>query len=280
MKFDCESLKHHWKASTLLAWMLLIGSTRIAQADLIGESDPVADVSGIPTSSEYVLGPTSPGNWADPTTGTFGGIVTWSLTPTGTPFTEGTVTGTLTALADFMPAGFHQALVDAFAAWSAVANIQFVEVADNGLPFNAPGATGDIRISGHAMDGPYGTLAHGYYPPSNGDSAAGDIHFDTAETWKIGFGGPGFDIFQVAAHEIGHAIGLAHTLVPNSLMNPVYTEDFRGPQADDIAGAQQLYGPVPSTAVPEPSSFALLGMGAFGLTIGAARRRRPTTTAA
>ncbi len=50
----------------------------------------------------------------------------------------------------------------------------------------------------------------GNYPPDNAFSAAGDIHFDKDELWKIGFGGAGIDVFTIAAHEIGHAIGLGH----------------------------------------------------------------------
>jgi hypothetical protein len=105
-------------------------------------------------------------------------------------------------------------------------------------------------------------LTHGYYPPNNGASAAGDIHFDIAETWKLGFGGLGFSIFQVMAHELGHALGLEHTGVANSLMNPFYTEAFSGPQADDIAGMQYIYG---RAQVPEPTSMLLLGIGIAGV---------------
>jgi len=171
-----------------------------------------------------------------------------------------------------MPAGYHAAVTSAFAAWSSVANLTFMEVADGGEAFNAPGTSGDIRLGGHTFDGPSGTLAHGFYPPNNGNTAAGDIHFDTAETWKIGFGGPGFDIFQVLAHEIGHALGLDHTGVAGSLMNPFYTEAFSGPQADDIAGMQFIYGRAVA-AIPEPEIYAMLGLG-LGLMGFAARRRK------
>lgn len=219
---------------------------------------------------DFVLGPTSPGKWGNPVMGTPGGTVTWSIMAGGIA----TDSGTSVAMSSVMPAGFLTQIQNAFAAWSAVADIQFVQVADSGLPFNAAGAGADIRIGAHAFDGPNGTLAHGFYPPANGVTAAGDIHFDSAELWKIGFGGPGFDIFQVAAHEIGHAIGLNHTGVANSLMNPFYTEAFSGLQADDIAGGQFIYGrAITPNAVPAPPALLLAGIGAI-TSLSAFRRRR------
>jgi hypothetical protein len=217
-------------------------------------------------TEDFVLGPTAPGKWGPPVMGT-GATVTWSLIGAGVSTGGEVADPTFTPLSAFMPVGFKAAIEAAFAAWSAVANITFIEVADSGHAFNAAGATGDIRIGGHSFDGAGGTLAHGYFPPTNGVSAAGDIHFDIAETWKLGFGGPGFD-------EIGHAIGLAPTGVPGSLMNPFYTEAFSGPQADDIAGAKFIYG-----EVPEPATIVMFVLGAAALPFARRRKVDPTTVA-
>ncbi len=225
---------------------------------------------GTPIASDYVLGPTTPGKWGSPVLGT-GASITWSLIPTGVSCAGETVGCTNTALADFLPVGFLTQVQNAFLAWSAVANLTFAQVADCGNAFNTACSGGDMRIGGHTFDGASGTLAHGYFPPANGSTAAGDIHMDTAENWVIGFAGPGIDIFQVLAHEIGHALGLDHTGVAGSLMNPFYSEAFSGPQADDIAGMQALYG-APVSAVPEPGSIFLMSAGGLFL-IGLRRRR-------
>ena len=212
---------------------------------------------------EFVTGPTTPGKWGLPTHGSSCGVVTWSIATANYPSEVDFVP--IVPLSTFMPAGFKAQIERAFDAWSSVADITFVEVADSNAPFNsAAGAEGDIRIGGRVFDGPSGTLARAFFPPVNGTTAAGDIHFDVAEDWKIGFGGPGFDIFQVAAHEIGHSIGLDHTPAADALMNAIYTESFEGPQHDDIAGAISLCG---AAAVPEPSPILLLLTTIVGLSM-------------
>jgi hypothetical protein len=215
----------------------------------------LAAALALPTlASAFVL---QGGKWGSPTLGT-GATVSWSLTGAINCAADGG--GTCSPLSSFMPVGFESEIQAAFNAWSGVANLTFLQVVDNGVASDASGTNADIRISGHAFDGVNGVLAHGYFPPPNGNTIAGDIHFDIADNWDIGFAGSGVSIFQVFAHELGHALGLEHTLVPNSLMNAFYTEAFSGPQADDIAGMQALYGAPVRSEAPEPTTLALVGL--------------------
>jgi hypothetical protein len=106
------------------------------------------------------------------------------------------------------------------------------------------GAHGDS----YPFDGPGGMLAHTFYPaPPNSEPIAGDMHFDADEDWHAG---AGIDLFTVALHEAGHALGLGHSDQPGAVMYPYYRQAF-GLTSDDIAGIQDLYG-VPGMAQPPP----------------------------
>ena len=58
---------------------------------------------------------------------------------------------------------------------------------------------------------------------------------------------------DLAAHEIGHTLGLAHSDDPNALMFAAYSGPHRFLGDDDIAGVQDLYG---VGSAPEPAPEA------------------------
>jgi Matrixin/Glucodextranase, domain B len=105
----------------------------------------------------------------------------------------------------------------------------------------ARGAHGDP----YPFDGPGRTLAHTFYPaPPNPEPVAGDVHLDADEAWAIG---ANVDLFSVALHEAGHALGLGHSDRPGSVMYPYYRQ-ASGLSDDDIAAIRALYG---SSSAPQ-----------------------------
>ena len=77
-------------------------------------------------------------------------------------------------------------------------------------------------------------MAHAYFPVYGGDA-----HFDDAEQWTID-SFRGTNLFQVAAHEFGHSLGLSHSDVKSALMAPFYRgyEPYFRLDEDDIQGIQ------------------------------------------
>lgn len=119
----------------------------------------------------------------------------------------------------------------------------------------APPGAGQFRIlfgGPNHGDTPFSsaTLAHAFYPPPNGTTAAGDVHFNDDYTWSLNGASGGaspIDLGTVMLHEAGHSLGLGHEPTIDAVMNPVY-QGPRGLSPDDIAGIRALYCPTQAGA--------------------------------
>uniref|UniRef100_A0A8C5VSB9 Matrix metalloproteinase-17 n=1 Tax=Microcebus murinus TaxID=30608 RepID=A0A8C5VSB9_MICMU len=141
--------------------------------------------------------------------------------------------------------------------WSDITPINFHEVA---------GSAADIQIDfsradhndGYPFDGPGGAVAHAFLPGDH--HTAGDTHFDDDEAWTFrSSDAHGMDLFAVAVHEFGHALGLSHAAAAQSIMRPYY----QGPVGDplryglpyqDRVRIWQLYGEWAPTTAPALSA--------------------------
>ncbi len=169
-------------------------------------------------------------------------VVTWSIADAGLPGVRETFETNRSDFTTAIDATFtydaEQVLQQAFAAWERIANIDFVQVVDQGERIGS-GFGADIRVSFGQLDGAAGdTLGLAYFPANGIFAPAGDILFDAEET---AFFANKSRFLSVSTHEIGHSIGLDHITTVNALMNPRISA-ATAPLADDIEGARQIYG--------------------------------------
>ena len=133
----------------------------------------------------------------------------------------------------------------------------------------ASGEHGDA----YPFDGPGGVLAHTFYPfPINPEPIAGDLHFDNDENWKIG---ADVDVFSIALHETGHALGLGHSDKPGAVMYPYY-HIVTALTQEDIGAILQLYAAQDGQPSPNPGTPSDTPNNPLTLTVQAA----PNTTTA
>ena len=139
-------------------------------------------------------------------------------------------------------------ILQAAQTWAASANVNFELVPDDGSNSGSglyqQGAPnfGDIRIGGYNFSNSW--LGSTYYPaPATNYSLAGDINFNTGQSFNIG---STYDLFTVAAHEFGHALGLGESTSTTAVMFSPYNGARRALGTDDVNGIHAIYGARPA----------------------------------
>ena len=177
--------------------------------------------------------------WADPD------HLTLSFAPDATQ----TVTGPNTLFGTMAQTGpaaaWKREVLRAFQTWAVKTNADIGLVADGGQPLGTAGAVqrdgrfGDVRISAAPLSS---TEVANAAPFSwTGTTLSGDVTFDSTRAFRVGNVPGTFDVYSVALHEAGHALGLDHTTANGSVMNEGYSY-HTGLSSTDIAAIRKMYG--------------------------------------
>ena len=149
--------------------------------------------------------------------------------------------------------GYQAAVQWALQQWASVTPLAFTQVAD--------GTSADIRIGFGAL----GTASTGVIGQTNliWDGAGnlvpdevvrledpGQLALNPDGSGNYDYAGTSATLGQVALHEIGHALGLAHASDPNAVMYATVGPNNQTLDQADVAGIQSLYGAPASAAAP------------------------------
>lgn len=175
--------------------------------------------------------------WQDPR------HLTFSFVPDGTPIAghESSLFEALGETAD--PDAWQADIARALQTWAVHGNIDFGIRADGGQPLGVAGKLqrdprfGDLRFAAQPMV-PTSLAIAVLHDPFLSGTLAGDVLFNS----NANFAAAQTDLFSVALHEIGHALGLDDSDDPTSVMFHHAGNNLTSLGPSDIAALRALYG--------------------------------------
>jgi len=145
-------------------------------------------------------------------------------------------------------------IMNAFALWQAASKGRFT--------LTSVPAGGNLQVSfgGAAVNAKFGRaggVAGVGYPPSSGV-----VQLDSAETWSVATPAAAgqVSLLAVVLHEIGHALGLAHSNNPASLMYP-FGPPLATIDAESVEALQSIYGWLPQRWLSDRGTADRPGLG-------------------
>ena len=156
----------------------------------------------------------------------------------------------------------------AFDLWSQYSSLAFTRDAQHPdilISYRSRSHTNALRgmngnkLCEYPFDGPGIELAHAYFPTGGYDYVS-EVHIDEEEPWHIRLDSnppEKLSLVTTLTHEIGHALGLQHSVNNQSIMFPFMSEHSFPVKlnVEDIASIQNLYGvgefdpDIPSTTI-------------------------------
>ena len=184
--------------------------------------------------------------------------ITWSFAAAGGDFTNAIT-------------GAYQAIVRAaIARWGQVTNVVFKEVPDS--------ASVDIRVGWGSFSGTeLGETSFTYvtaYNQTQAFRAGTTVRLEDPAARPVGTGagdyyqGTATTLYQTVLHELGHALGLAHSTNPTDIMYPSLGPSDTNLGSADIQGIQLLYGAPASNATLATTAAAPIAPATVNLATG------------
>lgn len=189
--------------------------------------------------------------------------ITFSFMPDGASIDQGGRKGSEldSVMQQAIGTNWQSIFDQALAKWAEASGgtLQFSQVDDDGSSFNVSGLTqgdprfGDIRFGSHKFDRPGGVLAHAYFPPPNGATAAGDAHFAKEENWK--------DLSNVTlSSNSGLTVGGSAGSLTSARGNATVFGDQSGLRGDDVHAIWENTAPAALVATAAPGANVMVNI--------------------